>query len=282
MTTKRIDAHQHFWALSRGEYDWITPEMTSIYRDFLPRDLVPLLVQEGFDGSIVVQAAPTIAETGFMLEQASACDEVLGVVGWLDFNKADYREQLASFQQHPKFVGIRVMIQEMEDSDEVLAPHYIKALTHLAEIGLPVDLLCKSSQLHSVIALLEAVPGLHAVIDHIAKPQIKDQLFEPWKSQLTRIAQFPQVYCKLSGMVTEADHESWKPTDLAPYIQFVIELFGKDRILFGSDWPVCLLAAQYGEVVKALNETLDDSWTETDRAKLFGGNAARFYRIGSE
>lgn len=279
MSMRRIDAHQHFWSLKRDDYGWITPELPLLYRDYLPVDLEQHLQEHQIDGSIVVQAAATLAETDYMLELASSTDRILGVVGWLDVLAPDYQEQLARFQQHPKFVGVRLMIQEMEDSDEVLTPDYIRAITYFAEIGLPVDLLCKSTQLHSVVELLRLVPNLHAVIDHIAKPQIAAQIYEPWKSQMAEIASNPNIYCKLSGMVTEADHHDWKREQFTEYIQCCIDLFGKDRIMFGSDWPVCLLAADYDEVIQLLEQSLDASITEEDRAKLFGGNAASFYQL---
>ncbi|OPA77751.1 amidohydrolase [Paenibacillus selenitireducens] len=279
MKMRRIDAHQHYWSLQRDDYGWITPELPVLYRNYLPDDLEPHLQDHQIDGTIVVQAAATLAETDYMLELAASTERILGVVGWLDVLAPDYQEQLARFQQHPKFVGVRIMIQEMEDSDEVLTPGYFHAMKYFAEIGLPVDLLCKSTQLHSVVELLRIVPDLHAVIDHIAKPQIAAQVYEPWKSQMAEIASNPHIYCKLSGMVTEADHQAWKREQITEYIQHAINLFGKERIMFGSDWPVCLLAADYDEVIQLLEQSLDTSFTEEDRAKLFGSNAASFYRL---
>ncbi|WP_152392671.1 amidohydrolase family protein [Paenibacillus guangzhouensis] len=279
MTSIRIDAHQHYWSIERDDYGWLTPANTTLYRDYLPVDLEAHLAKHEMNGSIVVQAAQSIAETDYMLGLASEHSSILGVVGWLDLHAPDYIQQLERFRAHPKFVGIRIMIQEMKDSDEVLESSMLQAITDLADSGVPVDLLCTSNQLHSVVELLKRVPHLHAVIDHIAKPQIAAQSFEPWRSQMAEIAANPGVYCKLSGMVTEADHQHWSTEQITPYIQHAIELFGYDRIMFGSDWPVCLLAASYDEVVGVLEQAIDSQLTSEDREKLFGRNAAAFYRL---
>lgn len=279
MTSIGIDAHQHYWSIERDDYGWLTPANTTLYRDYLPVDLEAHLAKHEMNGSIVVQAAQSIAETDYMLGLASEHSSILGVVGWLDLHAPDYIQQLERFRAHPKFVGIRIMIQEMKDSDEVLESSMLQAITDLADSGVPVDLLCTSNQLHSVVELLKRVPHLHAVIDHIAKPQIATQSFEPWRSQMAEIAANPGVYCKLSGMVTEADHQHWSTEQITPYIQHAIELFGYDRIMFGSDWPVCLLAASYDEVVGVLEQAIDSQLTSEDREKLFGRNAAAFYRL---
>ncbi|MFD0616875.1 amidohydrolase family protein [Paenibacillus sp. GCM10027629] len=282
MTAIRIDAHQHYWSIQRDDYGWLTPELPTLYRDYLPTDLEALLKEHQINGSIVVQAAESIAETDFMLGLAAQHPSILGVVGWLDLNAPDYMQQLERFRAHPKFVGVRIMIQEMKDSNEVLEPGMLQAITNLADTGVPVDLLCTSNQLHSVVELLKRVPHLHAVIDHIAKPQIAAQVFEPWRSQMAEIAANPGIYCKLSGMVTEADHQHWSSEQIIPYIRHAIDLFGYDRIMFGSDWPVCLLAASYDEVVGVLEQSMDSQVSSEDREKLFGRNAADFYRLISQ
>ena len=281
MTAIRIDAHQHYWSVSRDDYGWLTPEIPLLYRDYLPADLEARLEQHQINGSIVVQAAQSIAETDFMLELAAQHARILGVVGWLDLYAPDYLEQLERFRAYPKFVGIRIMIQEMKDSNEVLQPEMLQAITAIADMGLPVDLLCTSNQLHSVVELLKRVPHLHAVIDHIAKPQIAAQAFEPWRSQMAEIAANPGICCKLSGMVTEADHQHWSSEQIIPYIRHAIDLFGYDRVMFGSDWPVCLLAASYDDVIGLLEQAVDAQVTPEEREKLFGRNAAAFYRLTS-
>jgi L-fuconolactonase len=275
----RIDAHQHYWSLHRDDYGWLTPELPVLYRDFLPDDLSVHLAEQKIDGTIVVQAAATLAETKYILGLADRSDSIVGVVGWLNLHDPAYKKHLADFLQNPKFVGIRLMIQEMKDANEVLDSDLIEAIRYLASLELPVDLLLTSKQLPAVIRLLELVPDLRGVIDHIAKPQIADGHLEPWKSQLAQIAANPRIYCKLSGMVTEADHQRWRTDDLKPYIQHAIEIFGPKRIMFGSDWPVCLLAASYSQVVEALEQSLPPNWSAELREDLFGGNAAAFYKL---
>ncbi len=275
----RLDAHQHYWAIKRGDYGWITPELPKLYRDFLPEHLAAHLQRHRLDGSIVVQAAPTLAETEFLLELAKDEPTIKGVVAWLDLTDPLYREHYERFARHPKLVGFRTMIQEMPDASRILEEDFVKALAYFAEAGTPVDLLLTSRQLEPAVKLLELVPGLHAVIDHIAKPPIATGELEPWKSLLEQAAAHSNIYCKLSGMVTEADHERWKPEQLTAYIRHALEVFGPQRVMFGSDWPVCLLAAEYDEVVEALEQALPATWTEHDRERLFGQNAKEFYRL---
>ena len=275
----RIDAHQHFWKISRGDYGWITPDIPVLYRDFLPEHLAPHLDTHGLDGSIVVQAAPTLEETEYILSLADEFPSILGVVGWLDLFDPRHREHYERFRHHPKFVGFRIMIQEMPDANRILEPGFVKALRGYAEEGVPVDLLVRSSQLEPTLQLLRQVPELRAVIDHIAKPGIHAGILDPWRDQMRELAGFPHVYCKLSGMVTEADHRRWRPEQFAPYVRHAAEAFGPDRVMFGSDWPVCLMAAGYDEVMEVLLQALPDTWGEAERTKLCGENAKEFYRI---
>ncbi|MGO4269152.1 amidohydrolase [Paenibacillus sp. TAF58] len=275
----RIDAHQHYWKLDRGDYGWLTPELSVLYHDFLPDDLLPHLKQIGLDQTIVVQAAPTLEETDYLLSLSEESATIAGVVGWLNLGDPDFHIHYKRFSQHPKYVGFRVMIQEMPDASVILEPHFVEALRFFAEKDVPVDLLVVSHQLEPVVQLLNLVPGLRAVIDHMAKPRIADGIIEPWKSQMTAIAKHPNIYCKLSGMVTEAKHAEWKREDFAVYIQHVLDVFGKERVLFGSDWPVCLLAADYDDVVDVVMESLPETWSESDKARLFGLNAKEFYKL---
>jgi L-fuconolactonase len=275
----RMDAHQHYWSISRGDYGWITPEIPRLYRDYLPEDLAPSLAKHRLDGTIVVQAAPTVEETDYLFALAEREPSILGVVGWLDLHDMEHRRHLERYAGHPKFVGIRTMIQDMPDAYAILEPQYVEALRELAERDLPVDLLVKSDQLDALAQLLERVPNLRGVVDHIAKPRIATGEIEPWLSSMRDIARHPKLHCKLSGMVTEADHASWQPDHFTSYVQHVISLFGRDRILFGSDWPVCLLAAEYDEVIGVLTAALPEDWTDEDNAKLFGGNAQSFYKL---
>ncbi|MGG1516679.1 amidohydrolase family protein [Paenibacillus oryzisoli] len=276
---RRIDAHQHYWSIARGDYGWITPALPVLYRDFVPEHLAPHLAAHHLSGSIVVQAAPTLEETDYLLSLADEDDRILGVVGWLDLHDPEHLRHYERFQAHPKFVGFRMMIQEMADARTILEPRFVEALRGYASEDVPVDLLLRCDQLAPLVQLVEMVPGLRGVIDHIAKPRIADGQLEPWLSQMKQLAQHPGLHVKLSGMVTEADHRAWKVEDFTLYIQSVLELFGPQRVMFGSDWPVCLLAADYDQVVEVLLNAIPQQWGEAERALLFGGNAERFYKL---
>lgn len=278
----RIDAHQHYWKLSRGDYGWMTPDMGVLYRDYLPADLKPSLERHKIDRTVLVQAAPTVAETDFMLSLAAADETIGGVVGWLDMADPAFPVLFDNYRQKPAFVGIRPMLHDLADDGWVSQPVVIENLKLLAARDFPFDFLVRPQHLPHVLDVLEQVPNLRAVIDHIAKPLIQDQVFAPWDSQISAIARHENVYCKLSGMVTEADHAAWTPADLKPYVEHVIASFGEDRVMFGSDWPVCLLASSYDGVIGALEEILAPSLDEESRGKVFGGNAARFYGIESQ
>jgi L-fuconolactonase len=275
----RIDAHQHYWKIDRGDYGWITPEITVLYRDFLPADLLPHVIKHRLDGTIVVQAAPTLEETDYILSLSDTADSILGVVGWLNLHDPAYRDHFERFSRHPKFVGFRVMIQEMPEAKVILEEQFVKALQFFAKKDVPVDLLVVSHQMDAVVKLLDQVPGLRGVIDHISKPRIAEGLIEPWKSQMSEIARHANIYCKLSGMVTEADHRNWKSSDFVAYIRHVLDVFGPKRVMFGSDWPVCLLAASYDQVMEVLEQALPDSWSDLEKDRLYGLNAKEFYKL---
>ncbi|WP_159881786.1 amidohydrolase family protein [Paenibacillus puerhi] len=276
----RLDAHQHYWKIERGDYGWITPEIPVLYRDFLPEHLKPHLQQHRLDKTILVQAAPTLEETEYLLALSEQEDSIAGVVGWLDLAQPSWLRHYELCARHPKYVGFRLMIQDMPDAYAVLEPQVVEALTYFAGLDVPVDLLVVSHQLDAVVQLLDRVPGLRGVIDHIAKPRIREGVMEPWASQLAGLAaKHPKLYVKLSGMVTEADHESWQQESFNAYIRHTLDSFGPDRVMFGSDWPVCLLAASYDQVVDVLTQALPASYGEAEKARLFGLNAAEFYRI---
>ncbi|OCT14674.1 amidohydrolase [Paenibacillus pectinilyticus] len=275
----RIDAHQHYWKIDRGDYGWLSPKLPVLYRDFLPDDLTPHLGQNHLDQTIVVQAAPTLEETDYLLALSEHSDTIAGVVGWLDLDDPDYVVHYKKHSEHPNYVGFRIMIQEMADARAILQPHFVEALRYFASEDVPVDLLVVAHQLEPVIELLELVPGLRAVIDHIAKPSIAAGVIEPWKSQMAAIAAHPNIYCKVSGMVTEASHTDWKQEDFTTYIQHILASFGTERVMFGSDWPVCLLAAGYEDVVDVVTHALPEGWSEEANARLFGLNAKAFYKL---
>lgn len=274
----KIDAHQHYWKISRDDYGWITPDIPRLYRDFLEDDLLPHLQSRNITKTIVVQAAPTIEETEFILSLSEQSESIAGIVGWLDLDDPSYKKQLEIFQQHPKFLGIRVMIQDMEDETRILQKHYLDAFSYFEQMDLPIDLLVTSNQLDAVCQLLKQI-SIRAVIDHLAKPEIAKGITEPWKQRITEIAQYPNIYCKISGMVTEADHQSWRQEDFTPYVHHIVDVFGPDRIMYGSDWPVCLLAATYKDVHDLCEATLPTHLTADERENIFGNNASNFYKL---
>lgn len=228
--------------------------------------------------SVVVQAAPTINETEYLLGLYDRYEMIAGVVGWLDLESSDFNREFERLNQHPGFVGIRPMLQDIQDDKWILRPQVLKNIEILVEEDFPIDLLVLPRHLSYIVDLLNRFPGLRAVVDHAAKPNIKDRIMEPWKEQLAEIAAFDHVMCKLSGLITEADHEHWTDEQLKPYVHHVTDVFGTDSVMFGSDWPVCRLAGSYQNVYKALNWALPNSLTSEDLKDVFGRNAARFYK----
>ncbi|MFB4324824.1 amidohydrolase family protein [Priestia sp. BR_2] len=275
----RLDAHQHYWLIERGDYEWITPEVPELYRNFLPSDLKPHLDSHQLDGSITVQAAPTLEETDYLLSLADRDATIVGVVGWIDLFDPEHRRHYERFRKHPKFIGFRIMIQDMPEANVILEPTFIQALNEYVKEDVPIDLLVRSHQLETLLKLIEMVPGIRGVIDHLGKPPIRSGQMEPWESLMKQIARFPRIYCKLSGMVTEAEHRRWSQEDFNEYVHKVVAMFGPDRVIFGSDWPVCLLSAEYDQVVDVLAEALPKHWGEREHARLFGLNAKAFYKL---
>ncbi|WP_026961470.1 amidohydrolase family protein [Alicyclobacillus herbarius] len=275
----RIDAHQHFWRLDRGDYGWLKPSMKTLYRDFLPDDLLPLLKRCGIDGTVVVQAAPTVAETEFLLQLAELTPFIVGVVGWLDLGSERFLQDFQRLRRNRMFVGIRPMLQDLPEDDWILQETVVRNICVLADEGFPLDLLIFPRHLPYILELLRQVPHLRAVVDHLAKPHIKDQIYEPWCSQMSEIANYPNVYCKVSGMVTEADPDSWTPADLKPYVECVVKAFGAKRLLFGSDWPVCTTVASYEKVYETTLSLLTSVLSPEQVDWVFGENAGAFYRL---
>jgi L-fuconolactonase len=275
----RIDAHQHFWKIVRGDYFWMGPHVGAIWRDFLPDDLAPILQQQGIDATIVVQAAPTVAESEFLLGLAERHASIVGVVGWLDLEHDGFEQTLTRLRSRPKFVGVRPMLQDIAEDDWIVRPRVLDSLQVLAERGVTLDFLVLPRHLPYVRRALEAVPQLRAVVDHCAKPPLRSGKLDAWREQLAQVAEHPGAFCKISGLVSEADPLNWRPSDLAPAIEHALSVFGEDRVVFGSDWPVCTLAASYERVVSALLEVLGGRLTPALDAKLFGENARRLYRL---
>lgn len=275
----RVDSHQHYWQLARGDYFWLTPDMTVLYQDYQPSDLAPHLAQHNIAKTVLVQAADTVAETEYLLELAEQHDSIAGVVGWLDMESPHFERELVRLNEHPKFVGIRPMLQDLADDAWLLRASVRHNFRVLAEHDVAYDFLSQPRHLKHALEIIRTTPGLRCVIDHISKPFIKDGTLDPWREDLAAIAQYDNVYCKFSGLVTEADHDHWTLDDLRPYAEHVVACFGVDRLLFGSDWPVCLLAAGYDQVIDAAEQLLEPHLNETSRAAVFGGNAVRFYKL---
>lgn len=257
----------------------MSPDVPVLARDYLAEDLRPILRRAGVDRTVVVQAAQTEAETDFLLTLAGEADFIAGVVGWLDFEDAAFATKLDALMRREKFVGLRPMLQDLPDDDYLLRPAVLANLRYLADAGIAFDILTFPRHLPTVLRMLDAVPDLRAVVDHLSKPPVASGELQGWAEDIARVATHPNVFCKVSGLVTEARHATWSPGDLAPYIRHVLNVFGADRLMFGSDWPVCLLAASYCEVLNAARSILDPVLDADGMAKVYGGNATAFYRL---
>jgi L-fuconolactonase len=273
----RIDAHQHFWTLERTDYGWLTPGMGAIYRDFLPEELAPQLEKHNIEGCILVQAAPTIDETDYMLGLAGAHSFVKGVVGWVDFESDCALRDIARLAAHPKLVGLRPMIQDIPDDDWMLKPDLDAAFKALISEDLTFDALTFPRHLKNLQVLLTRYPQMRVVIDHASKPQIRDRAFDVWSEDMAEIAADTDACCKISGLVTEAC-KNWGVDDIRPYVDHLLQTFGPDRLIWGSDWPVLTLAADYDRWVDTSN-TLLDGLSPAELEAIFGGTAARAYRL---
>jgi L-fuconolactonase len=281
--TRTIDAHQHFWNRAEPfEYGWLdSPEKAVIRHDHLPRDLEPLLREAEVDACICVQTQHNLAENRWALRLAEKHSFIAGVVGWVDLASPDCEQHLLEFIDHPKFVGIRHVTQDEPDDDFIVRPDVIRGLQVLEKHGVPFDLLFYVKHLKHVPALVSQLPNLRMVINHLAKPNIRQKQFDAWIANFRAAGQFPNVFCKLSGMITETDWQHWTAGDLKPYVQAALEVFGPDRCMFGSDWPVCKLAGTYGQVKNALVEALPPL-SAHENESIFGGTATRFYGLGDE
>lgn len=275
-----IDAHQHFWVFDATRDAWITDAMVRIRQDFLPDDLRPILAANGVDGCIAVQADQSETETLFLLALAEKhSDFVKGVVGWVDLRAANLYNQLEYYSQFELLRGFRHVAQA-EPDDFLSRPEVIKGIRQLGAYDFTYDILIYPTQLKAAMHLVRQVPGVNFVIDHIAKPYIKDKKINTWSNYMRQMAAEPHVYCKVSGMVTEADWYHWKPQELYPYLDVIFEAFGVERLLFGSDWPVCLVAGEYPQVVGLLRDYMTHvGFSSYEQAKVMGKNAMRFYRL---
>ncbi|MBX3443539.1 MAG: amidohydrolase family protein [Planctomyces sp.] len=275
----RIDAHQHFWQLGRFDTSWLNqPLLEPIRRDFLPADLQPHLNACRIERSIFVQTQHDLEENRWVLQLARDNPFIAGVVGWIDLASPACEDQLAEFRADPRFVGVRHITQDEPDPNFIVRPDVLRGLEVLERHSVPFDLLFYVPHLPHALTVAMHCPNLPLVIDHLAKPRIRDGSLEDWEPHFRAAARMPNVFCKLSGMVTEADWQRWQPADLKPYVDVALECFGPERLMYGSDWPVCELAASYERTHQALDELLA-GLSESERALIFGETAHRFYRL---
>lgn len=273
-----IDSHLHFWKFNPVRDSWITDEMAVIKCDFLPQDLQPVLEQHGFDGCVVVQSDQSEAENMFQLANADKQDFIRGIVGWVNLIDDDIEDRLAYYSSFKKMKGFRHILQGEQQRDLMLRADFMKGISKLQQFGFSYDILIFPDQLKYIPQFVSAFPNLQFVIDHIAKPNIREKRISDWKRDMEAVAQYDNVYCKISGMVTEADWKSQQAADFTPYLDAVVHSFGIKRIMYGSDWPVCLLAGSY-EKMFSIIQNYFSSFSKDEKKLFFGGNAIKFYNL---
>jgi L-fuconolactonase len=274
----RIDSHQHFWEYDPEQYGWMDDRMTVLQQDYLPVDLDVAQADLGFDGSVAVQARQSLEENRWLLELSDSNPRIRGVVGWVDLQSDEVSAQLAQFANHLRFVGVRHVVQDEPDDNFMLRPEFVHGISRLEDFGLTYDILIYSRQLPAATSLVKQFPRQSFVLNHIAKPPIKDRVLEPWSKQIQELAKHPNVHCKVSGMVTEANCQNWKPEDSHPYLGIILDAFGPERLMIGSDWPVCRLAGEYTPVIQLAIDFMQTHMPKHMDAFL-GGNALAFYGI---
>lgn len=273
-----IDAHQHFWNYSLQKQPWITDRMRVLKSDFLPQDLLNIYKENTVEGCVAVQADPSEEETDFLLRLAEAHDFIKGVVGWVDLQDDKLEARLDHYKGFQKLKGFRHLVQDEPDPDFMLYESFRKGLSLLEKHGYSYDLLVHPHQLKAAIQTARDFPNLKLVLDHMAKPDIKNRQIDNWREDIEALASENNVFCKISGMVTEASWESWQQGDFIPYLDIVFRSFGIDRVMFGSDWPVCLMAGSYAQVLNIVKEYVRD-FSEEGKHRLFCANASRFYGL---
>lgn len=274
----RIDAHQHFWRYDPAEYGWIDDSMAALRRDFLPADLKPELDRAGVDACVAVQARQSLEETRWLLGLADSHPFITGVVGWVDLQADAVAAQIEEFSRHPKLVGLRHIVQSEPDDRFLLRPAFCRGISLLEDLNLAYDILIYPKHLAVAAEFVARFKRQRFVIDHLAKPDIRSGAMCEWEAGLRRLAEFPHVFCKLSGLVTEADWRRWTADDLRPYLDVAFDCFGPHRLMAGSDWPVCTVAADYGRTMAVVGDYLVDR-PEPEREAVLGGNAQRFWRL---
>ncbi len=273
-----IDSHHHFWKYDPIEYDWIDDSMKVIRKDFLPENLKTTIQETGVDGVISVQARQSVEETDWLIGMAHQNEFIKGVVGWLPLTQDDIEDYLVKFADGKILKGVRHVIQGEPDPEFMLRKDFNHGISLLKKYSLVYDILIVEHQLPNTIRFVDQHPDQLFVLDHIAKPLIVRNELSPWKENIQELARRKNVNCKISGMVTEADYQKWTPSQLLPYFEVILEAFGSDRLLFGSDWPVCLVATTYTNWVNLVRKNIA-SYTETEQAKIMGENATRLYQL---
>lgn len=273
-----IDAHQHFWKYHPEKHGWIDDAMKRIRQDFLPEDLKKVYTKHNIDGCVAVQADQTLEETDFLLQLAGENTFIKGVVGWADLLADNLASVLEAYQEYEVLKGFRHIVQGEPDPNFILRNGFLKGISQLEKYGFTYDILVFPHQLGAVLEFVRKFPDHKLVLDHIAKPYIKDGFYDGWAVLMAEISKQDNVYCKLSGMVTEADFQTWTPKQITPYMELVLEAFGPERIMFGSDWPVCLVAGNYAEVKDLVTDFIGNL-TLHEQAAIMGENAVRFYGL---
>ena len=272
----RIDAHQHFWKYNQKDYSWIDDSMRMIKKDFLPQHLIPELTKEGFEGSISVQARQTLQETRWLLELSNSNDFIKGVVGWVDLKSRHVRSDLIHFSEQSKFVGVRHVVHDEADDAFMLDRDFLRGISYLKDYNLTYDFLLFPHHLPIAFKVASMFPEQRFALDHISKPLIKQKIFEPWADDIKELAGLPNVFCKLSGMVNEADWVNWQPEEFFPFIDVAVRAFGIDRVMIGSDWPVCLVAGSYSKVMSVVFKYIS-KLSASEQKSILGNNCERFY-----
>jgi L-fuconolactonase len=271
-----VDAHQHFWHYNPREYDWIDERMHALKRDFMPDDLLPHMEQAGVDATIAVQTRQTTEETDWLLRLAGAHPFIAGVVGWIDLRADDVEASVAQLRDQPRLAGIRHIVQSEPDDRFLLDPAFGRGIAALGRAGLPYDVLIYPRHLPVAAEFVSRFPAQTFVLDHLAKPEIRTGAIDDWTRDLRRLAGAPNVWCKLSGLVTEADWQAWTPEQIHPYLDVAFDCFGAERLIAGSDWPVCTVAADYSRTMAVVRDYLG-AFTSREREAVLGGNARSVY-----
>ncbi len=274
----KIDSHQHFWNYNPDDYGWISDDMEILRKDYLPDRLKTELSSAGFDGSVAVQARQSLEETQWLLNLADKHNFIKGVVGWVDLCSPDVEKQLMHFSANPKLVGVRHVIHDEQDVNFMLRKSFLNGIAFLKKFGLTYDILIFPEHLPNTIQLVSRFPEQIFILDHIAKPPVKDKKTSPWKEDIEKLARFGNVCCKLSGMVTEANVKNWKQEEFIPYLNIVFDAFGTDRLMIGSDWPVCTLGGSYGQILQVVLDYISN-FPEQDKKKILGENAIKAYKL---